>query len=241
MGAFHYGNPVISFMVKAANMMIVSFFWILCCLPVVTILPSCAALYHSVNKVVFGSGSGVTKDFFSSFRDALKPGALMSAVFLVLGALIAIGIRTGMAIWDVNPFGAAYMALGVLIGILFSTTLIYIPPTLSRFEGGMTTIIRLAIYFSSKHLLRSLGYVVLLALSIFAVDFFPLLLLLVPALYTDLVRGGMEKEMKHYVEKTGLEDAQEPEVPSGPEESPLSALELDQMLNAREGQGKHHA
>lgn len=241
MGAFQYNNPVISFMVKVANMMIVSFYWLLCCLPVVTILPSCAALFHCVNKVVFGSGSGVTRDFFSSFKSALKPGVLMSAVFVVLGILIAIGIRTGMAIWDVNLFGTVYMAMGVLIVVLFSTVLIYIPPTLSRFEGGMTTIIRLAVYFSGKHLLRSMWYVVLLAVVVFAIDFFPLLLLLLPALYTDLIRGGVEKEMKRYIEEAGLEDAEEAEAASPPEADTMSALELDQMLSGREEQGGQHA
>jgi hypothetical protein len=58
MGLFNYENPVIVLMVKVANMIIVSLYWILCCIPVVTILPACAALFHTVSKVIFGNGNG---------------------------------------------------------------------------------------------------------------------------------------------------------------------------------------
>ena len=33
MGLFNYNNPVIVFMVRIANMFIVSLYWVLCCLP----------------------------------------------------------------------------------------------------------------------------------------------------------------------------------------------------------------
>ena len=44
MGVFNYHNPLIVFMVRIANMMIVSFYWVLCCIPVITVLPASAAL-----------------------------------------------------------------------------------------------------------------------------------------------------------------------------------------------------
>ena len=40
MGAFNYNTPFIVFMVRLANMMIVSFYWVLCCILVVTVLPA---------------------------------------------------------------------------------------------------------------------------------------------------------------------------------------------------------
>ena len=52
MGAFKIENPLMVAMIKIANMMIVSFFWLLCCLPVVTIIPATAALYHTTVKVI---------------------------------------------------------------------------------------------------------------------------------------------------------------------------------------------
>lgn len=231
MGLFNYNNPVIVFMVKIANMIIVSLYWILCCIPVVTVLPACAALYHTVSKVIFGNGNGVTRDFFTSFKAALKPGVALSILIEVVGALIAFGIYTGLQIWDAGIFGTVYMAAGVLIGFVCLTTLIYVAPALSRFEGGISVVLRLSMYFAMKNQFRSAWYAVLLALSFWCVDFFPLLLLVMPALYTDLIRGGTEKVMTAYIRDAGLEDAETAEAEAAAETiEDVSPLEMDKLL-----------
>lgn len=232
MGLFNYNNPLIVFMVKMANMIIVSLYWVICCLPVVTILPACAALYHTVNKVINGNGNAVTRDFFTSFREALRPGILLTVLVLVVGGLVAFGIYTGTQIWDAGIFGTVYMAAGVLIGFLCLTTLIYIAPALSRFNGNAGVILRLAMYFAMKNQLRAVWYGVLLAGAIWIVEFFPLFLLVAPAVYADLIRGGTEKLMTAYIQMAGLEQTADTaeEMPAEETET-LSAMEMDAMLS----------
>ena len=231
MGLFNYNNPVIVFMVKVANMIIVSLYWVLCCLPVVTILPACAALYHAVTKVIFGNGNGVTRDFFSAFKAALRPGVALSILLEVVGGLVAFGIYTGLQIWDAGMFGTVYMAAGILIGFVCLTALVYVAPTLSRFEGGISVILRLSAYFAMKNQFRSAWYVILLGLMFWFVDFFPLLLLVAPALYTDLIRGGTEKLMAGYIRDAGLEeeDTEEESISQDVLED-ASPLEIDKLL-----------
>ncbi len=234
MGLFNYNNPVIVFMVKVANMIIVSLYWILCCIPVVTVLPACAALYHTVNKVIFGNGNGVTRDFFRAFKDALKPGVALSVIMELVGGLVVFGIYTGLQIWDADMFGTVYMAAGVLIGFIFLTTVLYAAPTLSRFEGGISVVLRLSMYFAMKNQFRSAWFTVLLGLAFWSVDFFPLLLLVMPALYTDLIRGGMEKVMKDYIKDAGLEDAETPEQNDTTETiEDVSPMEMDKLLGGK--------
>lgn len=237
MGAFNYNNPIIVFMVRLANMMIVSFYWVLCCIPVVTVLPACAALYHCVTRVVMAGGSGVTRDFFRSFKAALKPGVALTVIVEIVAALVYLGIRTGMRIWDVNLFGTVYMALGVLVGILCVTILIYLPPVLSRFEGGISIVLRLAMYFSGRRVFVSIWYALLLAMGIWFVDFFPPALFVIPALYTDLIRGGVEKSMKRYIEEAGLVDGEEIREEKTRTDDTPSALELERMLTGEERHG----
>lgn len=231
MGVFNYNNPLIVFMVRIANMMIASFYWVLCCIPVVTILPASAALYHCVTHVVMAGGSGVTRDFFRAFKGALKPGVRLSAAVEGVGALVCLGLRTGLRIWDKNVFGAAYMALGVLISITCVAMLIFMPPVLSRFEGGMGMVLRLSMYFSGKYLVRSMWYALLLAMGIWAVGFFPLLLLVVPALYTDLIRGGVEKIMTRYIQDAALENEEEPRSRPEQQDDTPTALEMEKLLS----------
>ena len=106
-----YNNPVIVFLVKIANMMIVSFYWVVCCIPVVTIFPATAALYHSVNKVIFGSGSGLTRDFFNSLKGAWRPGWALSLLLAVMGGLLYLGIHSALQLWRTGVIGAASAGL----------------------------------------------------------------------------------------------------------------------------------
>lgn len=207
MGLFNYNNPVIKFMVKVANMMIVSLYWVLCCLPLVTILPACAGLYYATTHVVFkDGGGGVTRAFFEAFKDACKPGILLSVIADVLAVLIYLGIITGLQTWQENLFWAFYLAAGLFIAFLLLSALIFLGPVLSRFSAGTAVVLRLAFYFSGQHIFRSILYVLLLAAMVFAVDFFPLLLLIVPALYTDLIHGGVEKSMEAFITSSQLEE-----------------------------------
>ena len=234
MGLFNYNNPVIVFMVKVANMIIVSLYWVLCCLPVVTVMPACAALYHTVHKVIFGNGNGVTRDFCSAFEGALKPGVAWTILVEVVGALVAFGIYTGTRIWAVGLFGTVYMAAGVLIGFVCLSTLIFMAPALSRFEGGVSVVLRLAMYFAMKNPVRAAWFAVLLGLSFWCVDFFPLLLLVMPALYTDLIRPGTEKVMNAYIRDAGLE-AEETAAETAASEAiqDVSPLEMDKLLGGK--------
>lgn len=207
MGIFNYNNPVIKFMVKMANMMIVSFYWLICCLPLVTILPACAGLYYATTHAVFkDGGGGVTKAFFEAFKGACKPGILLSVVADILAVLIYLGIITGLQTWEENLFWAFYLVTGLFIAFLLVSALIFLGPVLSRFSADTTVILRLAFYFSGQHFFKSIFRVLLLAVMAFMVDFFPLLLLIVPALYTDLIHGGVEKSMEEFINSSQLEE-----------------------------------
>jgi len=229
-----YNNPVIVFLVKIANMMIVSFYWVVCCIPVVTIFPATAALWHSVNKVVFGSGSGLTRDFFNALKGAWRPGWALSLLLAAMGGLLYLGIHSARQLWDTGVFGAGYMAVGVLIALVLLPMVLYVAPVLAKFEGGVNMVLRLSLYLSSRKLLQSIWFVVLFVLAAAAVDFFPLLLLIVPALYVDLIRGGVNKRIREYMEANDLHDPEETageDVPAAPE---LSATELDRMLSEQD-------
>ena len=226
-----YNNPVIVFLVKIANMMIVSFYWVVCCNPVVTIFPATAALYHSVNKVIFGSGSGLTRDFFNSLKGAWRPGWVLSLLLAVMGGLLYLGIHSALQLWRTGVLGTAYMALGVLIALILLPMVIYVGPVLAKFEGGLNMVLRLSLYLSSRKLLQSIWFVVLFVLAVAAVDFFPLLLLIVPALYVDLIRGGVNKRIREYMEANDLHDPEETPADDTPAAPELSATELDKLLS----------
>lgn len=231
MGAFQYDNPFMAMLVRIANLILLSFFWAVCCLPVVTVIPASAALYHTTAKVVRGNGSGVARDFFRTFRQEFKSGALLSLVCAAAGGLLYLGLFWGSQLWRNSIFGVVYFAAGILLAIILVPTVLYIPPVLSRFEGGISTILRLSLFLSSQHILRTLFMLALLALIVFFVDFYPVLLLILPGVYADLVCGGMEKTLQKYADENGLYDPIPEEEPVSLEGTDgMTSMELDRYL-----------
>ena len=52
---FDLNNPFFSFLSKVADLIILSFLWFVCCLPIVTIGPSSSALYYVMLKILIAS------------------------------------------------------------------------------------------------------------------------------------------------------------------------------------------
>ena len=234
MGTFYYDNPFMAILVRIANLMLLSFYWAVCCIPIVTIIPASAALYHTTAKVVRGNGNGVTRDFFRTFRQECKGGVVLSLVCAAAGGMLAYGLFLGNQMWRNSIFGVVYFAFGILLALILIPTVLYIPPALSRFEVGTSVILRLSLYFASQHPLRTLYMLVLLALIVFLVDFYPVLLLILPGIYSDLICTGMEKTLEKYAEESGISKPQGEEEEIIPEDTDeMTSIELDRYLTGK--------
>ena len=123
-----------------------------------------------------------------------------------------------------------YLVLGILIAVVLITTIVYIPPVLSRFDAPVSSILRLAVYFALRKPLRSLFYLVLFVFLCIAILSFPLALVIVPGLYADLVRTYLEKDLKAFIEENGLEEKQDEQEKEEEEEEDLSMADLEKDL-----------
>ena len=81
----------------------ISLFWAILCLPVVTIVPATAALYHTAALCLRQGEKGAFLRFFRSFWQNLKQGCLLSVPLVILGALL---------FWGQNVMAAASVLLG---------------------------------------------------------------------------------------------------------------------------------
>ena len=228
---FRYDGPLIRILTRIGNMMIVSFLWVAFCIPVLTIVPASAALYHTTAKVIRGTGNGVMKDFWSTFRGNLLEGLILNALMLVSGFLLYLCLRFGYDRVD-TTLGIVYFGAGCVVAVIWSAVAIHVPPALSRFEGGVGTQLRISLYLALSQLFRSAGAVLLLAAVIYLTAFYPLVLILMPGLYTDLICSGMERRMGDLIRKNGLDpdEAAEETEESGGEPAEDSPLQQAAML-----------
>ena len=230
----NYNSPFIKMLETIANMLIASFLWFVFSLPVLTIVPASAALYHTTDRIIFGpgKGNGVFKDFFDSFKLNLIQGIKLDLLVIAAFLFLAEGLWTGIQIYKLSIWGTLYLVLGILIAVVLITTIVYIPPVLSRFDAPVSSILRLAVYFALRKPLRSLLYLVLFVFLCVAILSFPLALVIVPGLYADLVRTNLEKDLKAFIEENGLEEEKqdEQEEEEEEEEEDLSMADLEKDL-----------
>ena len=219
MGVFSYEGGIMRVLTRIANMMIVSFFWILGSLPVITVLPACAALYHTTVKIIRGSGSGVAHDFWKTWAGNLRQGIPLTLFALVFGGILGYCLYFGYHN-AVHGWVLAYFLIGCVLALALCCMVLWAGLVLSRFQGGLGTMVRLALYFAMGHPLANLLLLVLLLLVAFLVDFNPLLALILPAVWMDLAAGSIEKAFSAFQEAQQLS---EPDAEGADDDLPQAA------------------
>ena len=130
-----------------------SIFWAVLCLPAVTIGPATAALYYTVVKCVRGRESGAFGYFFRSFLQNFKVGLLAGLIAIPLALLLFGGhfiVRwygTRWGGWAYVLYVAYYFALTLPAGVLC-----WLFPLLGRFHYGAGGLFRTALQLTIAHL-----------------------------------------------------------------------------------------
>ena len=85
-------NPVIAFLNKMADLILLNLIFLLCCIPVVTIGPAITALYAvSLRSVRYGDGY-VIQTFFRSFKQNFKQSFVAGMIGLLFVCLLFIDL-----------------------------------------------------------------------------------------------------------------------------------------------------
>lgn len=87
-GFFDMDKPFWRWVGKIPELIALSFFWFVCCIPVVTILPASCALFDAISRNTMMDDKGSFTRFFRSFVRELKQGIPLT-IFWVLISLIA--------------------------------------------------------------------------------------------------------------------------------------------------------
>ncbi|MDD6370934.1 MAG: hypothetical protein PUG34_00250, partial [Eubacteriales bacterium] len=120
----------------------------------------------------------------------------------------------------VHGWVLAYFLIGCVLALALCCMVLWAGPVLSRFQGGLGTMVRLALYFAMGHPLANLLLLVLLLLVAFLVDFNPLLALILPAVWMDLAAGSIEKAFSAFQEAQQLS---EPDAEGADDDLPQAA------------------
>lgn len=134
---FQYDSPIITFLARVGDMIILNVLWLVCSLPVVTFGPATAAAHYVALKFVRDEGTSVVRMFFQAFRQNFRQG-----LFLGLAALAA-GLVLGVDLWLILSGRITFspgIRLALLVALwlltfLYLMVMVYVWAVMARFDN----------------------------------------------------------------------------------------------------------
>lgn len=143
-------NPVIAFLNKLADLLILNLVFLICCLPVVTIGPAMTAMYHvSLRSIRYGDGY-VLKEYIKAFKQDFLQSFVAGIVVLAVTALCGIDIL----FWVKNDMGMFSDMMLVISGcftFLFFIITLWLFPVLAKLENKLITNVKNAAALAIGH------------------------------------------------------------------------------------------
>lgn len=196
---FNYENGVMRTINAIADSLVLGILWVFCSLPVFTIGASSAAFYYAYNKCICQKTDYVFRTFFAGFRSNFKQATqiwlIVLGISLVLGAdwyLLRLIENAASLVPVIRTLLVAAMA-AVIVWAL------YLFPYLSRFENTNRHILKNCALIAVANIPQSILLLVLFFLLGVGFVSFPLLNLLIPALYMFCANKIQEKVFRKYM------------------------------------------
>lgn len=130
-------DSLLKFLNDLFDVMVLNWFWMLCCIPVVTIGPASCAMYRVTLKLVRDEPVNVAKDFFRGFRENFKPGLLLGLA--AIGLLVVSAGDAWFAMQQTGALRSLYLVLAVFIAVIWLIFVAYTFALQAMFEAPVKT------------------------------------------------------------------------------------------------------
>lgn len=144
-------SPLMRFLTKIADLMVLNILFCITSIPLITIGASWTALYSVTLKMVRDEEGSVSRSYFRSFRQNFRQATLLWLGVLVVLALLVLDIRVlnGMA----GGTAPGLLRVGVeILALLGIMVLQYLFPSLARFEASLADTLKNACMMALAHL-----------------------------------------------------------------------------------------
>ena len=139
-------SPVVAFLNKMTDLLLLNILYLICCLPIITIGAATTALYY-VSIVSIRSGDGyVIRRFFDSFSRNFKQATIIWLFLLLLGG----GLGLDLFFWyrAGTGFSRIMFCISMLPTVAVAIVGLWVFPVLSKLEGNIKTTIKNAAAFA---------------------------------------------------------------------------------------------
>lgn len=195
---FDADSPLMNGLGKIFDCIMLSVFWIIGSIPIITMGASCGALYRTVYRCIRKDTGTPMKTFWETWYKNMKPGIItwlpvMGLIaFLIADALILRGLVS-----EGSPMGKLLGIILVLLAVSFVWAA-YVTAYAVRFEGKLKEILWLCLFLVLSHPFTTVIILLFLAMGVFLALLVPYLVLFLPALICLAISFPMESVfLKH--------------------------------------------
>ncbi len=172
MSFFNLDSPVMQFLSRLADLIILNILFIICCIPIVTIGAATTALYTVTLKAVKNEESYITSSFFKAFKSNFNIGTLTWLIVLTVGIVLWADFRI-LTIMT-SPIRKILQVFLLVMLFLFLIIELYLFPYIARFENTVFGSLKNAFLLAVAHLPYTMllaAITVLAVLSTLYIDF----------------------------------------------------------------------
>ncbi len=189
---FKLDSPLMNFLGKVADIMILNIMVILFSLPIITAGAAITAAYSVAYKMVKNEESYIVKSFWKAFKENLKQSTLIWLIFLAVCIILAIDYR-------IMFYAEVEMARWVMYGVVAVTVVLamgfsFVFPIQARFSNTVKNTIKNSFLMALSHLPSAILFVVSYAAPLVLIYFIPQSLPLV-----FLLVGGLMPFLKSFL------------------------------------------
>ena len=159
-------SPVIAFLNKLTDLVLLNVLWLICSVPVITIGASTTAMYYvSITSIRSGDGY-VVRRFFKSFKESFRQITPVWLIMLICGMLF-IG---DLIFWNQvqEPIGKIMLIISVVIIMLLLVIGLWIFPVFAKFTGSRRNLMKNAAAFAIGYLPYTAIVLVITAVTVYA-------------------------------------------------------------------------
>ncbi|SDJ40633.1 Uncharacterized membrane protein YesL [Lachnospiraceae bacterium G41] len=167
MNIFKFDSPVMQFMAKVADMIILNILTLVLSIPIVTFGAAYTAKYYVSMKIIRGEESTVFKPYFKAFKDNFKQATLIWMIQLVILVLLGVDWFWIFLVKGIGNANEIYIVALGLISLFVVCITATIFPFIARFEMTIKEAFKGAGLFSFLYFIK--------LVFIIAIEFFTII------------------------------------------------------------------
>ncbi len=168
---FDIDSPLMRFLSRIADLMILNFLMVLCCIPIITAGAGFTGMHYVLLHMVRDEEGYIARGFFKSFKENFKQA---TAIWLIILVFTAIFIGDWFIFnFSVVQFPKALMAVLLALFLVVCMVICYVFPVLSRFDNTVFNTLKNALFMAILSLPKTVLMLAVHALPAVILYFIP--------------------------------------------------------------------